>query len=94
METGKFPFNGRNDQQIILQIMNGQLKYHNRMDDQIVKLVQRMTKINPNDRPSIDEILEDSFFEDVGRNTEQKKVENVTEFSESGVEIEMQVDIW
>jgi serine/threonine protein kinase len=68
------------------------------MDREIVALVQRMTKKNPNERPTIDELLEEEFFEDGGRcareKVAEKEKEKEKELVESEAEREMEVEIW
>jgi serine/threonine protein kinase len=64
------------------------------MDRKIVALVQRMTKKNPNERPTIDELLEDEFFEDGDRCAQEKVAEKEKELVESEAESEMEVEIW
>jgi serine/threonine protein kinase len=65
MATGKFPFNGRTDHDIVRQICRGDLMYTDDIDPEVKRLVRQLTKVNPNERPTIDELLEDSFFDDV-----------------------------
>jgi serine/threonine protein kinase len=94
MATASFPFGGRTDRQIVQQISRGLLPYPRGMDAQIAALVRRMTKVNPNERPTIDEVLEDPFFEDVKRTQKGKTAAPEAGLPVSGVENEMDADLW
>jgi serine/threonine protein kinase len=94
MATASFPFNGRTDRQIVQQISRAALKYPRGMNAQVEALVRRMTKVNPNERPTIDEVLEDPFFEDVQCGGEKKKEAVGVGLPVTGVETEMEADVW
>jgi serine/threonine protein kinase len=94
MATASFPFGGRSDREISHQILKGHLSYPYEMDKQIMDFVKRMTKVNPNERPTIDEVLEDSFFEDVKARDEKKTAEVESGLSLTTAESEMDADVW
>jgi hypothetical protein len=52
-----------------------------------------MRKVNSNECPTIDEVLEDAFFADVADRVEQKNSRNGLELSEITAETEMGVDV-
>jgi serine/threonine protein kinase len=62
MTTGRFPFVGTDDRKIVSQILRGNLKFQEDLDPDVEALVRRLTKLNPNERPTIDEVLEDPYF--------------------------------
>jgi serine/threonine protein kinase len=92
MVTGKFPFNQNDDHQIVNQIRHGKLRFPGEMDHEIERFIRKMAKVNPNERPSIDRILEDTFFDPV--RVEQKKNETGRTVRASSVEMEMEFDLW
>jgi serine/threonine protein kinase len=65
MATQRFPFNGKHRRQIICQVRRGELQFPSRIDKEVERLIRRLTKVNPNERPTIDALLEDSFFDDI-----------------------------
>jgi serine/threonine protein kinase len=65
MATGQFPFNGANNRSVVSQICEGDLKYAGGLDCEVEQLIRRLTKVNPNERPTIDSLLDDPFFDDV-----------------------------
>jgi serine/threonine protein kinase len=89
MATGRFPYSGTNDRQVMRQILQGQLRYTPAMDPQVSALVRRMTKVNPNERPTIDEVLQDPFFEEeteVHKKT-SAEIGSITDSLESELEL-------
>jgi serine/threonine protein kinase len=65
MAAQRFPFSGTNNRQIMRQICHADLKFPSRIDKDVERLIRQLTKVNPNERPTIDALLEDSFFDDV-----------------------------
>jgi MAP/microtubule affinity-regulating kinase len=60
--TGIFPFLGNDDHRIVRQIRHGDLSFPTGMNCEAELLIRRLTKVNPNERPTIDEVLEDPYF--------------------------------
>lgn len=65
-----FPFHKGSDDYVIDQITNGNLSFKYNMDLKLRKLIKKCTDINPLNRPTIDEIINDEYF------TNEKKTEN------------------
>jgi serine/threonine protein kinase len=65
MASGKFPFPTANDKRLKELICEGKLIYPRRMDLKLEALVRSMTTVNPNQRPTIDAVLQDPFFDDL-----------------------------
>jgi serine/threonine protein kinase len=65
MATRAFPFRGADKDNVTRQIRGGRLQYPRMMDRKVEALVRRMTKTNPNNRPTIDDVLGDSYFDEV-----------------------------
>jgi serine/threonine protein kinase len=68
MATGNLPFSEAGDR----QIRRGKLKFPRTMDRGVEALIKRMAKVNPNERPTVDAVLEDPFFDEVRIGTECK----------------------
>jgi MAP/microtubule affinity-regulating kinase len=94
MATGRFAFAGASYWQIIHQIMHGQVQYEPEIDPKVAALVRRMTRVNPNERPMIDEVLEDPFFDNVRPREKRKTAADVPDVAITAVENEIQEDIW
>ncbi|KAK8839376.1 hypothetical protein M9Y10_032312 [Tritrichomonas musculus] len=58
----QFPFISGNQTFIIQQIMSGCLSIRSGIDEKLLRLVQKCTSMNPQYRPSIEEILNDEYF--------------------------------
>jgi serine/threonine protein kinase len=89
MATGKSPFSGESDRTIIRQIIFGRLRYGPEMDAEITALVRRMTRVNPNDRPTIEQVLEDPLFDGVREPRVQKVNQHIPDSIATAVENEM-----
>jgi serine/threonine protein kinase len=90
METGKFPFSGDNDQRVATQIRNGQLKYAKGLDPVLEALLRKMTKVNPNERPTVDAVLEDPYFDEI-RSEPEKKAGVVAQALATQIEVEVEI---
>jgi serine/threonine protein kinase len=66
MTTGDFPYAALNERFLARTILQGRLLYSRALDPDIDRLIRRMTTVNANLRPTIDEILEDPVFAQVG----------------------------
>jgi serine/threonine protein kinase len=64
MATGRFPYTVTERSAIARTIGQGRLTYPSTMDPQIRDLIMRMTKVNPNERPKIDDVLSDPMFDE------------------------------
>jgi serine/threonine protein kinase len=73
MATGKLPFDGGNEQQLMRQIRHGKLEFPRTMDRGVEALIKRMAKVNPNERPTVTAVLEDPFFDEVRVSTDCKQ---------------------
>jgi serine/threonine protein kinase len=65
MATAKSPFIARDHRKLIREIRNGRLKFQKNMDRDVEALIRRMAKVNPNERPTIEDVVEDPFFDAV-----------------------------
>jgi serine/threonine protein kinase len=65
MATGKFPFDGNNDHEIVHQIHRGKVKFPRSIDRDIEPMIRRFTTLNANERPTIPAIVEDHFFDEI-----------------------------
>jgi serine/threonine protein kinase len=89
--TSRFPYPCENDLQTTQLIKAGNLMYMNGMDANAERLIKMMTKVNPEERPTIANILADSFFHDVLLDGAGK---NVDELLLSGSDVEMSDWLW
>jgi serine/threonine protein kinase len=62
--TVRMPYMGTSDSDIGQQIVQGAIVYPPEMDSELKRVIQSLTRLNPNDRPEVSEILEDAFFDD------------------------------
>jgi serine/threonine protein kinase len=62
MATGELPFNDADRRFITQKCRSGRLKCAPGVDRDVLSFVRRLTKVNPNARPTIDAIVEDPFF--------------------------------
>jgi serine kinase len=85
MATGEFPFIMDDESAVRKMICQGALIYPQGMDRQLKCLLKRMTKVNPNERPTVDMILRSSFFDGI--------VEECHKGAESQVEVQSDVDL-
>merc|ERR1712000_789859 len=64
--SGYPPFPGNNNDEIFRSINRGTFDFHqkewNNVSNEAKNLIKRILKINPKDRPSLEEILEDKWF--------------------------------
>lgn len=63
---GYAPFPGKRREQIFNNIKSGKYDFHhdewNNVSDECKALIEKMLKLDPNDRPTINEILCDKWF--------------------------------
>lgn len=57
METALFPYN--EEMNIVEQILTGDILYVEGMNPEIRTFVNRLVRVNPNDRPDIDQVIEE-----------------------------------
>lgn len=62
MSELEFPFENDDQYTIIQQILNGKLSIRKGIDNKLCKLVEKCTSINPQNRPTIEEIINDDYF--------------------------------
>jgi 5'-AMP-activated protein kinase catalytic alpha subunit len=95
MATGKFPFDGQDDREIVRQIRQGKLKFPRSMDSNIKAMIRRLTTLNANERPTITTIAEDCFFDEVRlfKQTKQPKQQKQTALAALTAR-EMELSIW
>jgi serine/threonine protein kinase len=89
MATGKFPFDGEDDRQIVRQIRQGKLKFPRSIDRDIETMIRRLTTLNANERPTITAVVEDHFFDEV-RVSKQMKQTILPTLTDP----EMELSIW
>jgi serine/threonine protein kinase len=65
MATGTRPFPTHLPRVAVQMINTAALQYPESLDFEVELLVNRLTKLDPNDRPTIEEVLQDSFFFEV-----------------------------
>lgn len=58
----QFPFKDGDQNFIVRQIISGCLSIRNGMDENLVRLVKKCTAMNPQERPTIDDIIHDEYF--------------------------------
>jgi hypothetical protein len=63
------------------------------MDRDIQTLVRRLTNLNPNQRPCIQELVNDSIFECIDRKP-QKAIQPASLLEPTEIEDEMDGDLW
>jgi serine/threonine protein kinase len=91
MVTSKFPYPCQSNSQTTQYIKAGKLMYPNGMDADAERLIRMMTKLNPEERPTIDAILADPFFHDVIPGGYGKNAHNLLL---SGSDDEMDERLW
>jgi serine/threonine protein kinase len=62
MATGKFPFPNNSTMATVAAIRCGRLNYPQVIDAEIERMIRKLTALNPNQRPTIDEVLDDPIF--------------------------------
>jgi serine/threonine protein kinase len=62
MATRKFPYPTENDAVLRERICTGKLAFPKGMDENVKKLVRSMTKMNPNERPTVSQVLNSPFW--------------------------------
>jgi serine/threonine protein kinase len=72
MATGKLPFSEADDRHIVRKSCHGKLRFPRTMDRGVETLIKRMAKVNPNERPTLDAVLENPFFDEVRISTKCK----------------------
>jgi hypothetical protein len=65
MSASTFPYPSESEFAIIQFIKQGKLIYPDEMDSETERLIKMLTKLNPNASPTIDEILQDPFFDEL-----------------------------
>jgi serine/threonine protein kinase len=65
MATADSPYGADDDEHLYDQIERGELTFAKGIDADVERMVRAMTKMNPNERPTIDEIFQDPFFDDM-----------------------------
>lgn len=77
----QFPFKDGKQSFIIKQIMSGNLLINKSLDPRIRKIVEQCTNVDPNKRPTIDEILQSDYFNEIhNQQLIESKDNNSTEF--------------
>jgi serine/threonine protein kinase len=86
MMVSRFPYPCQNESQTVQYIKAGKLMYPNGIDADAKRLIRMMTKLKPEERPTIDDILTDSFFHDALLDGTEKNADNL-QLSDSDVAI-------
>ncbi|OHT05725.1 hypothetical protein TRFO_05894 [Tritrichomonas foetus] len=63
MSSGSLPWIPGNDDEISEQIMKGNLSYPNDLNSAVFRIVNKCCQVDRNDRPTIDELINDPWFE-------------------------------
>lgn len=61
----QFPFKDGKQKDIIKQILSGSLSISKSLDQRIRKIVEKCTNADPSKRPTIDEILQSDYFDEI-----------------------------
>jgi serine/threonine protein kinase len=95
MTAAKFPFPDESDAATAEMIRHGKLMYPHSMDPEVEQLVRKLTKVNPKERPTIDDVLQDPFFDDLLLDGLEKPMVNGTlqQLQRNDVEDEMSQQI-
>ena len=86
MTEKEFPYESDDQKQIVQQILNGKLTIKKETDPLLKRLFEKCTVLNPQNRPSIDDIIHDAYFISDYKNNNlcQKKInsyKNIDEIS-------------
>jgi serine/threonine protein kinase len=65
MASGTFPYPPGSDARTAQLIIRGQLSHDPSVDRETDRLIRRMTRVDPMERPTIDMVLEDPFFDEL-----------------------------
>jgi serine/threonine protein kinase len=87
MATCKFPFPNDTTMATIAAIRRGDLRYPQLIDPGIERVIRKLTTLNPNQRPTIEEVLDDPIFGD--RIKKPNK-----DLTDTRLEEEMERNIW
>ena len=60
----QFPFQDGNQQYIVEQIVKGRLNIRNGIDKRLNSFVRNCTRVDPNNRPNIEDVINDQLFYD------------------------------
>jgi serine/threonine protein kinase len=93
MLTGSFPYPTGNQRMIAQYIQRGQLLYPQGMDRDIETLLRRLTNLNPNERPTIQELVDDPIFDCVDSKP-QKSNRSTPLLEPTEIEDELDADFW
>jgi serine/threonine protein kinase len=66
MATGRLPYANSVGKGMLKKIVKGEVELPRSMDEETADLVRKMTALEPNERPRIDEALESPIFDDLG----------------------------
>ena len=62
VSEGSFPFINGNQKFTIMQITSGKLNFKPDISDILINVIKRCTQLNPENRPTIEELIEDEYF--------------------------------
>jgi MAP/microtubule affinity-regulating kinase len=79
--TGKFPFRAANNKELFAKIMRGQYQIPDDLSPEVRVLIRKMLRMNPHERPSASEILNDKWITGV-----EESQGNLKEFLSSKIE--------
>jgi maternal embryonic leucine zipper kinase len=96
MSACSFPYPSDNDIIMTQMIKQGKLIYPDDLDSETEGLIKKLTRLNPNERPTIDAILQDSFFDELLFDGSAKPAINDASPSllKSAAEEDMDLEIW
>lgn len=84
----EFPFDDGSDQFIIRQIVSGRLTFNSGIDKNLKKLIEKCTDLDPNRRPSVDEILNDDYLCDRKKSLDDIKMVKNNKIVNDQIQIE------
>jgi serine/threonine protein kinase len=65
LTTGRLPYPCAGDRETAKLVAKGRVDYPKEMDGETEALARKMTALNPNDRPTVNDILENPYFTDL-----------------------------
>jgi hypothetical protein len=89
MATGKFPFDGNNDHEIVRQIHQDKLTFPRSIDRDIETMIRYFATLNANERPTVTAIVENHFFDEIRFSKQAKQTVLSTRTNH-----EMELSIW
>lgn len=80
LSEGTFPFPSGDQKLVIKYILSGKLNLNPGLNDNLRKVVKQCTKLRPEDRPSIEELIENELFDSYNKFDDFMAQENIDPF--------------